>query len=157
MPTSNLSAQLMAMSKEQKMAEGNPMGRSFGDRFQNNNNEMQNRDGANFNNKDDQSNLINVTKPNPYVIIKQKDGANPSGGPSGKDGDQKDGEDKQYEFIYPKSKIFVGGLDFKLTNDDLKQHFLKYGPIESAVILKDINTGQSRGFGFVTFKDEDVA
>jgi len=34
---------------------------------------------------------------------------------------------------------------------------LQYGDIETAVILKDINTGQSRGFGFVTFKDEAVA
>lgn len=39
----------------------------------------------------------------------------------------------------------------------MKQHFLQHGEIESAVILKDINTGQSRGFGFVTFKDEAVA
>lgn len=60
-------------------------------------------------------------------------------------------EKKEVIFKYPKSKIFVGGLDFKLTNEDLKQHFMQYGNIESAVILKDINTGQSRGFGFVTF------
>jgi RNA recognition motif-containing protein len=32
-----------------------------------------------------------------------------------------------------------------------------HGTVESAVILKDINTGQSRGFGFVTFKDEATA
>jgi RNA recognition motif-containing protein len=37
------------------------------------------------------------------------------------------------------------------------EHFRQYGEIESAVILKHINTGQSRGFGFITFKDEDVA
>ena len=60
-------------------------------------------------------------------------------------------------YKYPKSKIFVGGLDFKLTNQDLQQHFSQYGAIESAVILKNINNGQSRGFGFVTFKDEAVA
>jgi cold-inducible RNA-binding protein len=48
-------------------------------------------------------------------------------------------------------------LDFKLTNQDLQQHFSQYGAIESAVILKNINNGQSRGFGFVTFKDEAVA
>ena len=81
---------------------------------------------------------LNVTKPNPYVTAKKKG-------------------DKEVVFEYPKSKIFVGGLDFKLQNEDLKQHFLQHGAIESAVILKDINTGQSRGFGFVTFKDEAVA
>jgi len=51
----------------------------------------------------------------------------------------------------------VGGLDFRLTNEELKQHFITFGEIESAVILKDINTGLSRGFGFVTFKEEVVA
>ena len=64
---------------------------------------------------------------------------------------------KEIVFKYPKSKIFVGGLDFRLTNEELKQHFSEFGEIDSAVILKDINTGQSRGFGFVTFKDEAVA
>lgn len=60
-------------------------------------------------------------------------------------------------FKYPKTKIFVGGLDFKLTTDELKQHFSQFGEVHDAVILKDIYTGQSRGFGFVSFKDEDVA
>lgn len=84
-----------------------------------------------------------VNKPNPYVIVEQ--GAN------------KVRDNKEVIFKYPKSKIFVGGLDFRLTNEELKQHFVQFGEIDSAVILKDINTGQSRGFGFVTFKDEAVA
>lgn len=87
--------------------------------------------------------IPNVAKPNPYVIV-ETDFANQS-------------EKKEIVFKYPKSKIFVGGLDFRLTNEELKQHFSEYGEIESAVILKDINTGSSRGFGFVTFKDEAVA
>ena len=69
-------------------------------------------------NRDDPNNILNVTKPNPYVIIKQKE-ANYSAG-SNKDGDQKDDDGKQIVFEYPKSKIFVGGLDFKLTNDELR-------------------------------------
>lgn len=89
--------------------------------------------------------VLNVTKPNPYVIAEQVDES------------QGYQQKKEVVFKYPRSKIFVGGLDFKLTNEDLKQHFLQFGPIESAVILKDINTGQSRGFGFVTFVDESVA
>ena len=60
-------------------------------------------------------------------------------------------------FKYPRSKIFVGGLDFKLTVEELKQHFQQYGEVVDACILKDVYTGQSRGFGFVTIKDEDVA
>ena len=109
----------------------------------------------NKNNKDGQSNLLNVAKPNPYVIVKKKEASQTDG--QLQEADQKDDESKQVVFEYPKSKIFVGGLDFKLTNDELKQHFSEFGEIESSVILKDINTGQSRGFGFVIFKDEEVA
>ena len=89
--------------------------------------------------RDEQGALPNVTKPNPYVIVKQKD-ANIGGG-SSKDGDQKEEDGKDYYFEYPKSKIFVGGLDFKLNSDELRQHFQQFGPIDNAVILKDINTG----------------
>ena len=55
------------------------------------------------------------------------------------------------------SKIFVGGLDFKLTSEELKQHFMKFGEVHDAIILKDFYTGSSRGFGFVTFTQEIVA
>jgi RNA recognition motif-containing protein len=41
--------------------------------------------------------------------------------------------------------------------EELRQHFMQYGEVVDAVILKDIYTGQSRGFGFVIFKDEEVA
>jgi RNA recognition motif-containing protein len=67
--------------------------------------------------------------------------------------DQKD----TVKFCYPKSKIFVGGLDFKLTNEELKEHFTQFGEVTDAIILKDIYNGQSRGFGFVSFKEEDRA
>lgn len=45
------------------------------------------------------------------------------------------------KFGYPPSKIFVGGLDFKLTNEELKDHFNQFGEVIDAIILKDINTG----------------
>ena len=51
----------------------------------------------------------------------------------------------------------MGGLDFKLTNEELKDHFNQFGEVIDAIILKDINTGQSRGFGFITFKEEHIA
>lgn len=56
---------------------------------------------------------IDIVKPNPYVGYQIKEGSD--------DGD-KNGK-KEVIFTYPKSKIFVGGLDFKLQNEDLKQHF----------------------------------
>jgi RNA recognition motif-containing protein len=83
-----------------------------------------------------------VSKPNPYAIAETK---------------VKGDNALEVSFKYPRSKIFVGGLDFKLTQDELKYHFQQYGEVVDACILKDIYTGQSRGFGFVTFKDEDTA
>lgn len=88
-----------------------------------------------------------IQKPNPYVQVVHKDG-----GVGGSD-DPKDA----VKFTYPKSKIFVGGLDFKLTSEELKEHFMKFGEVHDAIILKDIYTGSSRGFGFVTFTNESVA
>ena len=87
-----------------------------------------------------------IQKPNPYVQVIQKDGMVNSDDP-------KEG----VKFTYPKSKIFVGGLDFQLTSDELKEHFMKFGEVDDAIILKDIYSGKSRGFGFVTFTDEGVA
>lgn len=83
--------------------------------------------------------MLNVPKPNPYVIVKKKDASNTDG--QSKEANHKDDDSKSVVFEYPKSKIFVGGLDFKLTNDELKQHFSEFGEIENSVILKDINTG----------------
>ena len=71
-----------------------------------------------------QNNLLNINKPNPYVIVEtnevEEDGSDPAGlkGPNNENSSK-----KEVKFSYPKSKIFVGGLDFKVTNDELKQHF----------------------------------
>ena len=46
-------------------------------------------------------------------------------------------------------KIFVGNLSFQTTQEDLLRAFSAYGVVESANILTDRDTGQSRGFGFV--------
>ena len=50
------------------------------------------------------------------------------------------------------AKVFVGGLDYSLTEEDFRKHFeTKFGPVKAAQIVKDANSGQSKGFGFVTF------
>ena len=50
------------------------------------------------------------------------------------------------------SKVFVGGLDYNLTADDFREHFEgQFGPVKAAQIVRDANSGQSKGFGFVTF------
>jgi len=50
------------------------------------------------------------------------------------------------------SRLFVGGLAWETTADDLRAAFSKYGPVTDAVILMDRGTGRSRGFGFVVME-----
>jgi RNA-binding protein Musashi len=54
-----------------------------------------------------------------------------------------------------KNKIFVGGLASLVSGDELKKYFSKYGEVADCVVMKDRVTGASRGFGFVTFADDD--
>eukprot|EP00276_Gloeochaete_wittrockiana_P005058 CAMPEP_0184654176 /NCGR_PEP_ID=MMETSP0308-20130426/11896_1 /TAXON_ID=38269 /ORGANISM="Gloeochaete witrockiana, Strain SAG 46.84" /LENGTH=262 /DNA_ID=CAMNT_0027090063 /DNA_START=80 /DNA_END=864 /DNA_ORIENTATION=- len=54
-------------------------------------------------------------------------------------------------------KLFVGGLAWETTSDNLKYYFMKFGEVVEAVVMKDKVTKQPRGFGFVTFQDSSVA
>ncbi|KAF5758743.1 putative RNA recognition motif domain, nucleotide-binding alpha-beta plait domain superfamily [Helianthus annuus] len=51
-------------------------------------------------------------------------------------------------------RCFVGGLAWATTDQSLQQAFSQYGEILESKIINDRETGRSRGFGFVTFKDE---
>ncbi|XP_022083044.1 heterogeneous nuclear ribonucleoprotein 1-like [Acanthaster planci] len=51
--------------------------------------------------------------------------------------------------------IFVGSLAPETSTEKLKDYFSHFGPIESAVVLQDQVTRQSRGFGFVNFKNPE--
>jgi RNA recognition motif-containing protein len=56
--------------------------------------------------------------------------------------------------------IYVGNLSFEVADDDLRQLFSAYGEVESASVVKDRFSGESRGFGFVEMparKDADAA
>jgi cold-inducible RNA-binding protein len=46
-------------------------------------------------------------------------------------------------------KIYVGNLSYEVTEEDLQLAFEKFGQVESATIIKDKYSGQSKGFGFV--------
>ncbi|VDD88599.1 unnamed protein product [Enterobius vermicularis] len=48
-------------------------------------------------------------------------------------------------------KIFVGGIAYDVTNDDLSSHFSQFGEVAQAQVKYDRNTGRSRGFAFVEF------
>ena len=45
--------------------------------------------------------------------------------------------------------IYVGNLSHQVTEEDLRQAFESFGKVESATIIKDKFSGESRGFGFV--------
>jgi RNA recognition motif-containing protein len=54
-------------------------------------------------------------------------------------------------------KLFVGGVPFATTSDDLKQHFSAAGNVVSAQIITDKFSGRSKGFGFVEMASDDEA
>jgi RNA recognition motif-containing protein len=45
--------------------------------------------------------------------------------------------------------LYVGGLSYSTTDESLKNLFAQTGPVESARVMMDRDTGKSRGFGFV--------
>ncbi len=46
-------------------------------------------------------------------------------------------------------KLYVGGLPYSVTDGQLEELFAEHGTVESAKVIADKFTGQSRGFGFV--------
>ncbi len=54
--------------------------------------------------------------------------------------------------------IYVGNLNYRINETDLQQVMEDYGVVTSVKIIKDRETGRSRGFGFVELEnDEDAA
>jgi heterogeneous nuclear ribonucleoprotein A1/A3 len=48
-------------------------------------------------------------------------------------------------------KLFIGGLDYKTTEETLRKHFEQWGEIVDCVVMRDQQTKRSRGFGFITY------
>uniref|UniRef100_A0A0X3NKB7 RNA-binding protein Musashi homolog Rbp6 n=1 Tax=Schistocephalus solidus TaxID=70667 RepID=A0A0X3NKB7_SCHSO len=65
-------------------------------------------------------------------------------------------ENNFQEFPNEPGKLFIGGLNPSTTIDKLKFYFQKYGEIKNSLIMRDIVTKKSRGFGFVTFVDPNA-
>ncbi|WP_447978329.1 RNA recognition motif domain-containing protein [Candidatus Nitrospira bockiana] len=55
------------------------------------------------------------------------------------------------------SKIYVGGLPYSTTESQLNDLFAAHGTVESAKVITDKFTGQSRGFGFVEMASSEEA
>lgn len=54
-------------------------------------------------------------------------------------------------------KLYVGGLPYKTTEDDLRDAFSQAGTVTSATIIMDRMTGRSKGFGFVEMSTDAEA
>jgi len=54
-------------------------------------------------------------------------------------------------------KLYVGNLPWSIDDGKLKEMFSEYGEVTEAVIIKDKFSGRSKGFGFVTFTDDEAA
>jgi RNA recognition motif-containing protein len=55
------------------------------------------------------------------------------------------------------SKIYVGGLPYSATEQELSDLFAQHGAVQSARVITDKFTGQSRGFGFVEMSSDSEA
>jgi RNA recognition motif-containing protein len=55
------------------------------------------------------------------------------------------------------SKLYVGGLSYSTTSESLRDYFAQCGTVQSATVITDRFTGQSRGFGFVEMATEAEA
>ena len=53
------------------------------------------------------------------------------------------------------TKLYVGGLPYSTSEDELEELFANHGGIESVRIITDRMTGRSRGFGFVEMSSTD--
>jgi RNA recognition motif-containing protein len=61
------------------------------------------------------------------------------------------------ECVVMSKKLFVGGLSWGTTDEGLQAAFARFGEVLEAKVITDRETGRSRGFGFVTFANEEQA
>lgn len=77
-------------------------------------------------------------------------------GDGGEGGNNGNGIDKSNLEPEQFRKVFIGGLSYKTDDDALKAYFSKYGDLVDHVVMKDGQTGRSRGFGFVTYSNSTM-
>jgi cold-inducible RNA-binding protein len=55
------------------------------------------------------------------------------------------------------NKLFVANIPFSVEDEDLKSHFSSVGNVLSARVVRDRDSGRSRGFGFVEMESDELA
>jgi len=55
------------------------------------------------------------------------------------------------------AKVYVGNLSWNTTDETLRDHFSQFGQILDSIVMRDRETGRSRGFGFVTYGTQQEA
>jgi RNA recognition motif-containing protein len=55
------------------------------------------------------------------------------------------------------TKLYVGGLAYSVTEQELEALFAEHGKVVSTAVIKDRDSGQSKGFGFVEMEDDASA
>jgi len=55
------------------------------------------------------------------------------------------------------TKLYVGNLAWEITDDSLKERFSEFGEVVDCIVMKDRDSGRSRGYGFVTFSSDNDA
>lgn len=56
-----------------------------------------------------------------------------------------------------RNKVYVGNLPFSASEDEIKQHFSQCGEIVEFNLIVDKETGRKKGFGFITYVDQQSA
>jgi RNA recognition motif-containing protein len=54
-------------------------------------------------------------------------------------------------------KLYIGNLSYDVSSSDLEKMLSEHGTVDSAEVISDRNTGQSKGFGFVEMASDDDA
>ena len=55
------------------------------------------------------------------------------------------------------NRLYVGGIPYRTTEEELRKVFAQAGPVVSAAIITDRMTGRSKGFGFVEMESAEAA
>lgn len=65
--------------------------------------------------------------------------------------------EKLFLFLFLFMNIYIGNLSYNVREKDLERVLQEYGAIASVRIIKDRNTGKSKGFGFCEMENDDEA